>query len=63
MQDLQVKEYLRPKEIQAVFGIDKTTLYRWKKKDKNFPKMIKVSDRITLINKKAFEAYLKTRGK
>jgi predicted DNA-binding transcriptional regulator AlpA len=63
MKDLKMKEYLRPYEIQKVFGIDKATLYRWAKEDSNFPEMIKPSKKITLINKKDFERYLKNRNK
>jgi predicted DNA-binding transcriptional regulator AlpA len=63
MKNLHTKEYLRPSEIQAVFGIDKVTLYRWAKEDSNFPEMIKPSKKITLINKKDFEKYLKNRSK
>jgi predicted DNA-binding transcriptional regulator AlpA len=63
MKNLYIKEYLRPKEIKAIFGIDKVTLYRWAKEDSNFPEMIKPSSRITLINKKEFETYLKAKGK
>jgi len=62
MKDLQAKEYLRPKEINIVFGIDRSTLYRWIKEDKEFPKPLKPSEKITLINKRAFEAYLKNRS-
>jgi predicted DNA-binding transcriptional regulator AlpA len=57
------KEYLRPNEITAVFGIDRSTLYRWAKNDKNFPKMKKPSSKITLINKKEFEEYLDLRSR
>jgi len=59
--DLAIKEYLRPKEIVAVFGIDKSTLYRWIKEDDEFPQPIKPSPKITLINKRAFEEYLRKR--
>jgi len=62
MKDLQAKEYLRPKEIAIVFGIDRSTLYRWIREDKEFPKPLKPSEKITLINKRAFEAYLKNRS-
>lgn len=37
------KEYLRPSEITAVFGIDKTTIYKWINTDNNFPAVIKPS--------------------
>jgi len=57
---LHLKEYLRPNEISLVFGIDKSTLYRWMK-DKEFPQPLKPSERITLINKRAFEEYLRNR--
>jgi len=62
MMDLSRKEYLRPKEIVAVFGIDKSTLYRWIKEDDEFPQPIKPSQKITLINKRAFEEYLRKRA-
>ena len=62
MQDTIIKEYLRPFEIKEVFGIDRSTLYRWMK-DKEFPKPIKPSKKVTLINKQAFEEYLKARSK
>jgi len=62
MMDLSKKEYLRPKEIVAVFGIDKSTLYRWINEDDEFPQPIKPSPKITLINKRAFEEYLKKRA-
>ena len=61
MQDTITKEYLRPKEVTAVFGIDKSTLYRWIREDKEFPKPIKPSKKVTLINKAAFEKYLEKR--
>ena len=61
MQDTITKEFLRPFEIKVVFGIDKSTLYRWIREDKEFPKPIKPSKKITLINKAAFEKYLKNR--
>jgi len=61
MKDLQAKEYLRPKEIAIVFGIDRSTLYRWIREDKEFPKPLKPSEKITLINKRAFEEYLRNR--
>jgi predicted DNA-binding transcriptional regulator AlpA len=57
------KEYLRPGEITAVFGIDKTTIYKWINTDNNFPAVIKPSRKITLINKKDFESYLKSRDR
>ncbi|WP_024790489.1 MULTISPECIES: helix-turn-helix transcriptional regulator [unclassified Lebetimonas] len=60
LKNLDTKEYLRPNEIYAVFGIDRATLYRWIK-DKEFPKPLKPSPKITLINKKAFEEYLAKR--
>ena len=60
-ENLRAKDYLRPKEVTAVFGIDKSTLYRWIREDKEFPKPIKPSKKITLINKAAFEKYLKNR--
>jgi predicted DNA-binding transcriptional regulator AlpA len=56
------KEYLRPAEITAVFGIDKTTIYKWINTDNNFPAVIKPSRKITLINKKDFENYLRLRS-
>lgn len=60
--NLETKEYLRPSEIYAVFGIDRTTLYRWMK-DSDFPTPLKPSKRLTLINKSAFEKYLELRTK
>jgi predicted DNA-binding transcriptional regulator AlpA len=57
------KEYLRPNEIKTVFGIDRATLYRWMKNDDKFPEPIKPSSKITLINKKDFEDYLKSRSR
>jgi predicted DNA-binding transcriptional regulator AlpA len=62
MSELHLKEYLRPNEVAVLFGIDKSTLYRWAGDDKNFPKMIKPSSKITLINKKEFEKYLDLRS-
>jgi len=59
--NLKTKEYLRPFEITAVFGIDRSTLYRWMKDD-DFPKPLKPSKKVTLINKQAFEEYLKARS-
>ena len=61
MQDTITKEYLRPKEVTAVFGIDRSTLYRWIREDKEFPKPLKPSKKVTLINRKAFEKYLEKR--
>ena len=61
MQDTITKEYLRPFEIKAVFGIDRSTLYRWMK-DKEFPKPLRPSKKVTLINRQAFEEYLKARS-
>ena len=61
MQDTIIKEYLRPFEITAVFGIDRSTLYRWMKDD-DFPKPLRPSKKVTLINRKAFEEYLKARS-
>jgi predicted DNA-binding transcriptional regulator AlpA len=60
LEDLETKEYLRPFEIKAVFGIDKSTLYRWMK-DKEFPKPLKPSRKVTLINREAFKRYLELR--
>jgi predicted site-specific integrase-resolvase len=57
-----VKEYLRPAEVVAMYGIGRTTLYNWMK-DSNFPEILKPSNNITLINKKHFEEYLKLRNK
>lgn len=62
MQKTNSKEYIRPYEIETIYGISKVTLYRWAK-DENFPEMIKPSKRVTLINKKEFETYLKAKGK
>ena len=59
--NLKTKEYLRPYEITMVFGIDRSTLYRWMKDD-NFPKPLRPSKKVTLINKQAFEEYLKARS-
>ena len=59
--NLQLKEFLRPYEIKAVFGIDRSTLYRWIREDKEFPKPLKPSKKVTLINRKAFEEYLEKR--
>jgi len=59
--NLSLKEYLRPFEVTAVFGIDNSTLYRWIKEDDEFPELIKPSPKITLINKRAFEEYLRKR--
>jgi predicted DNA-binding transcriptional regulator AlpA len=56
------KEYLRPDEVKAVFGVDKSTFYRWARDDKEFPELIKPSRKITLINRKEFENYLKLRS-
>ena len=58
--NLKTKEYLRPYEVTMVFGIDRSTLYRWMK-DKDFPKPLRPSKKVTLINREAFEEYLKTR--
>ena len=58
--NLKTKEYLRPFEIKAVFGIDRSTLYRWMK-DKEFPKPLRPSKKVTLINKEAFKEYLENR--
>jgi predicted DNA-binding transcriptional regulator AlpA len=60
VKDLETKEYLRPFEIKAVFGIDKSTLYRWMK-DKEFPTPLKPSRKVTLINREAFKRYLELR--
>jgi len=57
---LYFKEYLRPFEITAIFGIDKSILYRWMK-DKAFSKPLRPSKKVTLINRRAFEEYLKAR--
>jgi predicted DNA-binding transcriptional regulator AlpA len=62
MQDVSTKEYLRPMEVVAMFGIGRTTLYNWMK-DEKFPKILKPSKNITLINKKEFEKYLELRNK
>ena len=59
--NLQLKEFLRPYEIKAVFGIDRSTLYRWIREDEEFPKPLKPSKKVTLINRKAFEEYLEKR--
>ncbi len=59
--NLQFKEFLRPYEIKAVFGIDRSTLYRWIREDTEFPKPLKPSKKVTLINEVAFEKYLKNR--
>ena len=59
--NLSIKDYLRPFEIKAVFGIDRTTLYRWMREDKEFPSPLKPSKKLTLINKRAFEEYLEKR--
>ena len=59
--NLSIKDYLRPFEIKAVFGIDRTTLYRWMREDKEFPNPLKPSKKLTLINKRAFEEYLEKR--
>ena len=59
--NLQFKEFLRPYEIKAVFGIDRSTLYRWIREDEEFPKPLKPSKKVTLINRKAFEEYLEKR--
>ena len=61
MQDTIIKEYLRPFEITAIFGIDRSTLYRWMKDD-DFPKPLRPSKKVTLINREAFEEYLKARS-
>ena len=61
MQNTITKEYLRPFEITAVFGIDRSTLYRWMKDD-DFPKPLRPSKKVTLINREAFEEYLKARS-
>jgi predicted site-specific integrase-resolvase len=63
MQNLDSKEYLRPMEIQTVFGVNRVTLYKWAREDENFTKMIKPSKRMTLINRKEFEKYLELRNK
>jgi len=60
--NIHLKEYLRPLEIYEVFGVDKTTLYRWMNEDDNFPKPLRPSKKITLINKRAFEEYLYKRS-
>ena len=59
--NLKTKEYLRPYEITMVFGIDRSTLYRWMKDD-DFPKPLRPSKKVTLINREAFEEYLKARS-
>ena len=58
--NIKTKEYLRPYEVTMVFGIDRSTLYRWMKDD-DFPKPLKPSKKVTLINREAFEKYLKAR--
>jgi predicted DNA-binding transcriptional regulator AlpA len=57
------KEFLRPDEVTAVFGVDKSTFYRWARDDKEFPEMIKPSKKMTLVNRKDFENYLRLRSK
>ena len=59
--NLKTKEYLRPYEVTMVFGIDRSTLYRWMKDD-DFPKPLRPSKKVTLINREAFEEYLKARS-
>jgi len=58
--NLKTKEYLRPYEVTMVFGIDRSTLYRWMKDD-DFPKPLRPSKKVTLINRQAFEEYLQKR--
>jgi len=57
---LNNREFLRPNEIQAVYGIAKSTLYKMMK-DSNFPAPLRPSNKITLISKVGFEEYLRNK--
>jgi len=50
--------YKRPTELCKIFSISKATLYRYAK-DKNFPKPLKPSPKVTLWNVKEVEDYFK----
>ena len=57
MQEIAV--YKRTAEVCEIFSISKSTLYRYAKEKKDFPRPIKTSPKVTLWNVKAIEEYFK----
>ncbi len=51
--------YRRPKELAEMFGIGRSTIYRYAKEDPNFPKPLKPTAKTTLFNVKEVEEYFK----
>jgi len=53
--------YMRPKDIAEKLRISKVTLYRYAQ-DKNFPKKIKLSPKVTLWNFDEIVEYFKKKN-
>ena len=53
------KRYIRANEVKKIFGISKSTLYRYSKQKENFPKPLRPSPKIVLWNLEELEEYFK----
>ena len=59
-QQLKDYEFLRPAEAALYMRIGRTTLWRWAKERKAFPKPIKMGPTVTVFRRSELDAYLKS---
>lgn len=57
------KRYIRSKEAAKHLHISPSTLWHWSKNHKGFPQPIRISNRVTLFDLDAIEAFLASKQK
>jgi len=55
----ETTQYLRPAQVCKLLNIGRATLYRWHAKNPNFPRLSRLSDRCTVWDAAAIDAYVK----
>jgi predicted DNA-binding transcriptional regulator AlpA len=61
MKDQLTPAYARPAEAARYFSVNKSTLWRWSKRE-DFPKPSRIGRKITLFEIAAVERWLKAHG-
>jgi len=60
--DYSKREKFRPCEVNDIYGLSVKTLEKWMK-EPDFPKPLRPSKRVVLIDKKEFEKWMEKRTK
>jgi predicted DNA-binding transcriptional regulator AlpA len=62
-QEATVSRYIRVKQLEQDYGIDRVTVWRWgRNPKKRFPRAIRLSSRISVYDAEAIEQWIENQG-